>query len=271
MLSERKNQMRIAIVGWGAIAQRVVELLLDRNENIVVAGIAARTRKSAGELPGGARWLSEPAALRDLAPDLVVEAAGRDAVEPWGMASLNCAPAFAVCSTSAFCDDALLQRLTNVAERCGSQILVPSGALGGLDALAAASRLPLDSVTHHIIKPPAAWRGTLAETLVDLDGLTKAQVFFEGSARAAATSFPANANVAALSALAGVGFERTFVQLIADPTIKQNCHHLVASGSFGSLSIKLENRPLLNNPRSSELAALSLVRLVESRARPVSI
>ena len=270
MLSGRKNQMRLAIVGWGAIARRSAQLLLDRNQNIVVAGIAEQGPKNDRDLPDGAKWLTEPADLRDLAPDLVVEAAGRDAVEPWAMVGLSCAPAFGICSTSAFCDDALLQRLTNVAERHGSQILIPSGALGGLDALAAASRLPLESVTHRIIKPPAAWRGTLAETLVDLQALTTAQVFFEGSARAAATSFPANANVAALSALAGIGFEQTFVQLIADPAIKQNCHHLVASGSFGSLSVKLENRPLPTNPRSSELAALSLVRLVESRIRPVT-
>jgi aspartate dehydrogenase len=139
----------------------------------------------------------------------VVEAASRAAVEPWGLASVRHARAFGVCSTSAFTDDALLRRLVTDAECCGSQILVPPGALGGLDALAAAGRLRLDRVIHRIIKPPAAWRGTAAEELVDLGALTAAQAFFVGTARDAAPRFPANANVAVISALAGIGLDRT--------------------------------------------------------------
>jgi aspartate dehydrogenase len=154
----RRRPLRLAIVGWGAIAGRVAGLLQERNDNITVVGIATRNTLQQGSgLPEGARWLSAPDDLRDLAPDLVVEAAGRAAVEPWGLASLRCAPGFVVSSTSAFSDDTVLQRLVDEAERCGSQILIPSGALAGLDALTAASRLPLECVTHRIIKRPRAW------------------------------------------------------------------------------------------------------------------
>ncbi|WP_315834787.1 aspartate dehydrogenase [Bradyrhizobium prioriisuperbiae] len=268
----RKKPLRLAFVGWGAIARRVADLLTARNDNIVLAGIATRSAPAHDrELPEGARWLPSPDALRDLTPDLVVEAAGRAAVEPWGLASLRCAPGFVVSSTSAFTDDAVLQRLVDQAERFGSRILIPSGALGGLDALAAASRLPLESVTHRIIKPPRAWKGTPAEDLVDLGALTSAHVFFRGSAREAASRFPANANVAAISALAGIGFERTGVELVANPATTKNCHHLVAKGDFGTLVVMVENRPLGTNPKSSEMTALSLVHLIEGRVRPVSL
>jgi aspartate dehydrogenase len=268
----RRKPLRIAFIGWGAIARRVAGLLQERNDNIAVVGIATRNAPQHDiALPDGARWLAVPDGLRDLAPDLVVEAAGRAAVEPWGLASLRWAQAFVVSSTSAFSDDAVLQRLVDEAERCGSQILIPSGALAGLDALAAASRLALESVTHRIIKPPRAWKGTPAEDLVDLDTLTSAQVFFHGSAREAASQFPANANVAAISALAGIGFERTNVELVADPATTENCHHLTARGAFGALDVMIENRPFATNPKSSELTALSLVRTIENRCRAISL
>lgn len=266
------RKLRVAFVGWGAIARRVGALLMARNDTIVLAGVATRTPPQRDtHLLEGARWLASPDDLRDLAPDLVVEAAGRAAVEPWGIASLRCAPAFAVSSTSAFSDDAVLERLVTEAKRHGSQILIPSGALGGLDALAAGGRLALSRVTHRIIKPPQAWKGTPAEQLVDLDHLTDAQVFFRGSAREASSSFPANANVAAISALAGVGFEQTEVELIADPATRLNSHHLTAEGAFGTLTVRVDNRSLADNPKSSELSALSLVRLIEGRIAPLCL
>ena len=268
----RRKSLRLAFVGWGAIARRVAGLLQARNTDITVVGVATRNPPPAGsDLPDGTRWLTAPGDLREVELDLVVEAAGRDAVEPWGLEALRFASGFVVSSTSAFSDDAVLQRLVDEAERHGSQILIPSGALAGLDALAAASRLTLESVTHRIIKPPRAWKGTPAEKFVDLDTLTSAHVFFHGSAREAASQFPANANVAAISALAGIGFERTSVALVADPATTENCHHLTARGDFGWLNIMIENRPFAANPKSSELTALSLVRLIENKTRVIAI
>jgi len=261
------SPLRLVLVGWGAIGRRVVQLLAERDAGIVLAGIAARTRPV--ELPPGVPWLQQPDDLGAATPDLVVEAAGRDAVEPWGHAALRLARGFAVSSTSAFCDDGVLDRLVATAERHGSQILIPPGALAGVDALAAAAALPLDEVRHQIVKPPAAWRGTPAAGLVDLDRLTEATVFFTGSAREAAGRFPANANVAAIAALAGIGLDRTRVELVADPQATGNGHRLRATGAFGTLDIAIKNRPLATNPKSSEMAALSLVRLVENHVRPL--
>ncbi|WP_347976564.1 aspartate dehydrogenase domain-containing protein [Bosea vestrisii] len=136
--------------------------------------------------------------------------------------------------------------------------------------MAAASTLPLDEVVHSIVKPPAARRGTPAEEMVALDELTAAVTFFTGSAREAAVRFPQNANVAAISALAGIGLDRTRVELVADPGVATNCHRLSVSGAFGRLNLTIENKPLAGNPKSSEMAALSLVRAIRNRISPLS-
>lgn len=263
--------LRIALIGWGAIAKRFAELIGARNGGrIEIVALCMRRPAPPDDAPAGARIVTEPAALAALGADLVIEAAGRDAVAQWGEAALTSGRAFAVASTSAFCDDALLARLLGAAETNGGQILIPAGALAGVDGLAAASVLGLDAVTHSIVKPPAAWRGTEAEKLCDLDHLGSATVFFEGAAREAARRFPQNANVAVISALAGLGLDRTRVRLVADPGAVRNGHRLRAEGDFGVMDMSIENRPLAANPKSSEMTALNLVRMVENRVRPLA-
>ena len=263
----RRPPLRLVIVGWGAIARRVVQLLDERKTNVDLLGVATRAMPKGNDaLPTGVAWLAGPESLGEIGADLVVEAAGRSAVETWGHAALKWARNYAVCSTSAFCEDGLLERLIGSAERSGARILIPSGALAAVDALSAASILPLASVTHSIVKPPRAWLGTPAEAIVDLHNLTGRTVFFEGSAREAAQRFPANANVAAITALAGIGFDRTKVVLVADPLAQRNSHRLQVTGDFGTFDVTIENRPLATNPKSSELTALGLVRLIENQS-----
>lgn len=264
--SASRAPLRLALVGWGAIAQRFADLLHTRNgAGVAIVGVAAR---NACALPHPR--MERPEDLDRLGVDLVVEAAGRDAVSEWGQAALQAARGVVIASTSALTDDALLARLLATAERHGSQLLIPPGALAGIDGLAAASRLGLTRVCHSIIKPPLAWRGTAAEPLLDLNKLTETTTFFRGSAREAAQNFPQNANVAVISALAGVGLDQTEIRLVADPSALRNVHKLNAEGAFGTLSMTIENRPLAANPKSSEMTALSLVRMVENRFRPLS-
>ncbi|WP_293812907.1 aspartate dehydrogenase [uncultured Bosea sp.] len=267
MTKPSRKPLRLALIGWGAINRRVAELLAERGGDIVIVAVAVRNAAAAGDIPRGAKLITTPDELTNLDLDLIVEAAGREAVGIWGEAALNHAPAFAVASTSAFCDDALLARLIATAESNSSQILIPPGALAGIDGIAAASLLPLDEVIHRIVKPPAAWRGTSAEKLIALDEITKATAFFSGTAREAASRFPQNANVAVISALAGIGLDRTRVELVADPAAGGNGHQLSARGAFGKLDIAIENRPLATNPKSSEMTALGLIRLIENRVQ----
>jgi len=264
----RKKPLRLALIGWGAINRRVAELLsLRSSDSVSIVAIGKRDAAAVTSAPASSDIITTPERLAGLDLDLVVEAASRDAVALWGDSALRSARALVVTSTSAFCDTSLLDRLIGIAEDHGSQLIVPPGALAGIDALSAAAAMPLDSVVHRIVKPPAAWRGTAAESLTTLDGLTRAVTFYSGTAREAATLFPKNANVTVISALAGIGLDRTRVELAADPDVRDNVHMLSVAGAFGKLEIRIENRPLASNPRSSEMAALSLVRIVESRVK----
>jgi aspartate dehydrogenase len=264
----RKKPLRIALIGWGAINRRVAELLsLRSSDSVAIVAIGKRDGAAVTSAPANARILTTPEELAEFDLDLVVEAASRDAVALWSESALRNARALVVTSTSAFCDTGLLDRLIRVAEAHGSQLIVPPGAVAGIDALSAASAMPLDSVVHRIVKPPAAWRGSAAESLITLDGLTRAVTFYSGSAREAATHFPKNANVTVIAALAGIGLDRTRVELAADPDVRDNVHMLSVAGAFGRLEVRIENRPLASNPKSSEMAALSLLRIVENRAK----
>lgn len=266
------SRQRVVFVGWGAIATRVAALLAQRGSAVEIVAVAVRDKAQPREgLPQGAKLISSPEELGELAADLLVEAAGRASVAPWARAGLERGWDVAISSTSALTDAALLTHLTDLATQNNAQLLIPPGALGGIDALAAASALGMAAVRHEIVKPALAWRGTKAETLCDLAGLTEPATFFEGPARQAADAFPQNANVAVISAMAGVGLDRTTVALTADPFAQLNSHRIRAQGDFGTLTLTLENRPLATNPKSSEMTALSLLRLIENRARPVVI
>lgn len=263
---------RLVLVGWGAIGQRVAGLLAARNAPARIVGVAVSDATGPRDgLPEGAALIDRPEALADLAPTLVVEAAGRASVASWGWAALALGADFAVSSTSALIEGETLADLVALAGAKGAQVLIPPGALGGIDALAAAGRLGLDRVEHRIVKSPAAWRGTPAESLCDLGALTGPVDFFSGSARAAAAAFPQNANVAVISSLAGLGPDRTVITLVADPAARRNRHHLIAEGASGRIEIDLENRPLAANPKSSEMTALSLLRLIENRSAALVI
>lgn len=259
--------MRLVLVGWGAIGSEVARLLAARGAPVDLVAVGVRDTGRSLPYP----MITDPAELAACSPDLVVEVAGRAAVLPWGEAALRAGADYAPVSTSAFAEHGVLDGLLALARSAGRQILIPSGALGGIDALSAAARMPLSSVTHEVTKPALAWRGTEAEALCDLARLTAPHCFFEGPAREAARRFPQNANVALITALAGLGPDATALRLIADPAAAANRHRVVAIGDFGRMDITLDNLPLAHNPKSSAMTALSLVRLIENRANPLVI
>jgi aspartate dehydrogenase len=252
------------LLGLGAINRRVADLLRSRQSAATIVGAIVRHADAlTPDILDGAVRIASPSDLIAVAPDVILEAASREAVREWGDIALRTARRFVVSSASAFVDDALLRDLRDTAKRFGSQLVLSPGALAGVDALSAAARLGMREVRHRIIKSPRSWAAAMAQE-VSAPVTHEPVVLFRGSAREAALRYPLNANVTVVSALSGIGLDKTVVELVSDPLAVDNRHEIHASGDFGSLDIALANRPLQLNPKSSELAALALVRLAEN-------
>jgi aspartate dehydrogenase len=260
------RSVKIALIGFGAIGTALAQVLRDTKYPIV--GILGRATSLDGlrkKVPNGASVVASAKELLALAPDIVVECAGHDALRLYGVDILRAGTTLIVSSIGALADEPTEKSLRDAAGR-GGRLVIPSGAMGGLDALGAARRAGLDEVLYTSRKGPSAWRGTKAEALVDLQSIRAAEVFYKGSARQAALDFPQNANVVAAVALAGIGFDRTHVHLMVDPQSTGNMHILEARGPFGEISASVLARTLPDNPKTSMLTPYSLVRAISNVA-----
>ncbi len=262
---------QILLIGHGAIAAELHDAAR-RSGAFRIGAVLVRLERVGqvqAELPG-CKVIGDLAAL-DFKPVCAAECASHAAVRSYGPALLRRGVDFIVASIGALADDALHAELLAAAEAGKAQLILPSGAVPGIDALNAALAGGLESVRYTSRKPPGAWKSTPAEQAVDLDGLTEAAVHYAGNARSAARDYPKNANVAATIALAGLGFERTEVRMIADPAVSENIHEIDARGAFGEMHLVIKGKPLARNPKTSSLAAYSAIRAVLNRIRPEAI
>ncbi len=259
------QQRKIALLGYGAIGQEIIKSCrltpLGPQIDAVIVRPAA-CNETAHELGLGIDVLSELPADTNI----LLECAGHEAVKTIVLGALRSGVESAIVSTGALSDAGLAQDLEDAAIEGQTRLHILSGAIGGIDALAAAQRAGLDSVVYVGRKPPKAWKGTDAERLIDLSALHEPTTFFSGSARLAAAMFPKNANVAATVSLAGIGFDRTQVRLIADPDITENTHEFHAKGLFGEIQVRMSIKPLAHNPKTSALTVWSAVRFLQSRS-----
>jgi aspartate dehydrogenase len=261
-------QESVLLIGCGAIGLEVTKRLVDDPE-VRIEQILVRPGKEeavSGDLSNGVRVISSIDDL-DPMPDFVLECASHEAVSEFGPYFLEQGIDFGVISIGALSDSALFDKLEAASLKGDSQLYLVPGAIGGMDALAAAGAESLEEVIYTSRKPPLSWTGTPAEDEFDLAGMTEATVIYQGSARQAAKLYPKNANVAATIALAGLGFEDTQVTLVADPGAKGNTHHFEARGSFGELDVTIVGNPLPSNPKSSALTAFSAVRALKNRSQ----
>jgi aspartate dehydrogenase len=211
-------------------------------------------------------------ALLAARPATLLEAASHDAVREHLVPALQAGVNVIVLSAGALADDVLREAAERAAQASGALLYVPSGGIGGLDALKAACAAGVDEVSIEVAKPPAAWKNIpYVEGLgLDLDHLGGVRVLFEGPARAGAPHFPQNVNIAAVLAMAGSGFDRTRLKVVADPALTRNTHTIRVSGRSGSFMVKLENVPDPNNPKTALLAcysALAALRQLASHVR----
>ena len=229
------------------------------------------TPEARAAIPPHIPFIGDPDRLAALRPDLVVEAAGRRAIDQWAPAALQHARAMIIASTSAFVDDALLPRLQAIAEQYGSRILIPSGAIGAIDAIASAAVLGLDEAVHQIVNPPAAWQGTPAEKLFDPATLTDREGVLRRLGAAGGRRLSAERQRHRRH-LAGRHRHRPHPRRAGGRPggADQRAPHQGAR-RVRRAQIVLRNNPLATNPKSSELTALSLVRLIEQQGRTVVI
>lgn len=261
--------MQIGIIGAGAIGGYVRDELKCRGFAVrALLVLPRRVDRTAGEFPDSV-CVSSAADLPDDI-DHMIDCAGHLALKTHGPEILRRGFDLTTVSVGGLADAGLYGDLDRAAAEGNAKLHLVSGAIGALDCLRAARVRNLQSVTYTGRKPPRSWKGSPADKKLDLDRLVgDAQVHFEGTARAAATHYPKNANVAAAVALAGVGFDETQVKLIADPNVEQNIHEILATGEFGQFSFEIRGNAMPDNPKSSALAAMSVVSLLEQETQRI--
>jgi aspartate dehydrogenase len=259
--------MRIGLIGGGVIGRLIVEHRAEIGASI--AGIlgrecAGRARALADEC--GAPFVTTVDPLIALRPDVVVEAGSHDAVRQYAAPILDAAVPLIVLSGGALADDALRRDLERRAVERNTLLYVPSGGIGGLDGLKAACAAGCEAVEIAITKPPAAWKNIpyVDRLGIDLDRLAQRITLFAGTAREGVPLFPANVNIAAVLAMAGIGFDRTRLEVIADPALKYNTHYITIRGKTGSIRIALESVPAPDNPKTALLACYSALAAIKA-------
>jgi aspartate dehydrogenase len=197
--------------------------------------------------------------------DLVIEAASINAILEYGLDILKRGKDLMIMSVGALSNANFYQNVLRTIESNANNIYLPSGAIGGIDLLRSV-REHLESVTLTTTKNNKSLKGApfFLKNKIDIEKITSKQVIFEGNAIDAIKEFPANVNVAAIISIAGMGFSKTLVKIVIDPTEKSNRHEIHAKWKFGEFKIEISNYPSIQNPKTSYLAPLSAIECLRS-------
>lgn len=266
------SEIKVAIAGLGAIGKAVALALHGgKLPGLTLGAVATRDSvKARGWLDG--HGINAPVVSLTELPshaDLAVECAPGAILGEIATPMLQAGKKVMVLSAAA-----LLSRpeLVDVARRSGGQIIVPSGALLGLDAVTAAAEGQIQSVTMITRKPPNGLVGAphLERNNISVDGLSAPKLVFKGTAREAALGFPANVNVAAALSLAGIGPDRTTIEIWADPGVTRNCHSIVVVSDAANFTVSIENVPS-ENPKTGRITAQSVLAALRKLNAPLRI
>ena len=256
--------MRLGLIGLGAIGGEVLAAI-GRGELPGVGLAAVLVRRPRASFPE--RLLTSDAEdfFRERF-DAVLECAGHQAVRDHGGRALAGGSDLLVTSAGALTDDVLLKSLLAAADHGGSRLIVPSAGIGALDILAGAAQGGLDEVTVTVRKDPLSWKGTIAETMCDLDRLEAPVTLYDGPVREGARRYPQNVNISAAAALAGIGLDRTRLVIVADPAISTHVVEIAARGRFGSFAFREDVIPTESNPKTGRLVAMAVLKTVRQLA-----
>jgi aspartate dehydrogenase len=268
---QRSKQLRVAIAGLGAIGTKVVQALDRGIEGLSLAAVSARTPDKHRDLLNSLRHAPAVLAIEDLvdAADIVVECAPSNLLRSIVAPFVKGGKTALVLSAGALLDN---YDLVDLARQNGGQIVVPTGALIGLDAVTAASEGAIRSVRMVTRKPVKGLSGApyIVENNIDIEKISEPLKIFAGTAREAAKGFPANLNVAVALSLAGIGPDRTILEIWADPSLTRNTHRIEVDADSARFSMSIENVPS-ENPRTGLITALSVVAYLRKQRAALRI
>ena len=264
--------MNIAIVGLGSIGTTLVRKFAQGGiSGANLCAVVVRNREKAWAVLkdiGVDVPLLELSQLAEVA-DLVVECAPAEMLPEIARPVLGAGKKIMVLSCGALLDH---PELIDLAEQTGGQIIIPTGALIGLDAVSAAAEGKIRSVRMITRKPIEGLKGApyLNENGIDIEGITEPMRVFQGTARQAAKGFPANLNVAVALSLAGIGPDKTVLEIWADPTATRNSHKIVVESDAASFEMSIENIPS-ENPKTGRITALSVIAAIRKLTAPLRV
>jgi aspartate dehydrogenase len=253
--------MKLGIIGCGAIGSDVAKAAdsFPEIKEILLFDINKKAQEKLHRFLKKSRIVSLETLIENA--DIVFEAASQKAVFDYGKKILEQGKDLIIMSIGSLFDDEFREELTNLARKNKCKIYLPSGAVCGIDGILSASIAEIDTVTLVTTKSPKALG----------KNIQKRQVLFKGSARDAIKQFPKNINVAANLSIAGIGFDKTYVEIVVDPVATRNSHKILAHGQFGRLRAEVENMPHPHNPGSSYLASLSAIAALKRILNPIQI
>ncbi|PIC67427.1 aspartate dehydrogenase [Sporosarcina sp. P21c] len=258
--------MKIGIIGTGNIAQYLLESINGDGKVVgEIVSIFGRNLEVGLRLESqySAKFYTDFQQFIQSTMDVVVEAATIEVAIERVEEVLDNKKDLVLSSIGAFKDMEYLNEMIEVARKNQQHIYLPSGAIGGLDLLQSANSL--GGLKEVRITTRKSYQS------LGLDVKHVEQCIFEGVALDAIEKFPKNVNVALLLSIAGLGADKTAVRVIADPNIQRNTHHIEAKGDFGKMNLLIENEPMPNNPKTSYLAALSIVSTLQNKGNAITI
>ncbi|MFQ5980145.1 MAG: aspartate dehydrogenase domain-containing protein [Candidatus Heimdallarchaeota archaeon] len=272
--------MRGMLFGLGSIGSTILRASMEGTLDIfqVIAaydenkGLATRLWKHYNQQFDLLGWPLEFTKMDEV--EIVIEAASPKAVEEICIPSLTAGKVLVTLSTGAFVQHPqLLEEAFEASQRYGGRLLIPSGAIAGLDGVRAAKIAGIEKAVITTVKPPAGLEGApfILEKQIDLDSYTEKTLIFQGSALEAVAAFPRNVNVAAAFSLAGIGPARTQVRVFVDPKDKRNSHEIMVESAAGEMKCRTINVPSPDNPKTSYLAILSALATVKRITQRITI
>lgn len=271
-MTEKSKPITVAVGGLGAIGAVLASKLDEGIPGLRLAAVSSRDAAKAARFVAALKTPVPVLSLGQLADvaDIVVEAAPAAVMDEIAIPALKAGRTLVMSSVGALLRS---PHLIELAKQYGSRILVPTGALIGLDAMLAAREGTIHSLKMVTRKPPGGLEGApyLVEHNISLQNLQAPLMVFSGSALEAVKGFPANVNVSAALALAGIGADKTRIEIWADPGVTRNIHRIEVEADSARFSMTIENVPSQENPRTGKITALSVIALLRKLASPVAV